>query len=106
MSIAQRRWFKLLVLLSRFGLVAMFLLAAGAKLYTVRDFVGNVANLVGARWAWPVTVLVITAELTTAFLLIAPRTVRLGSALAALLLLGFAAYAPFYVYVHHGEPFE
>ncbi|HYX42282.1 MAG TPA: MauE/DoxX family redox-associated membrane protein [Pyrinomonadaceae bacterium] len=106
MNITQRRWFKLLVLLSRFGLAAMFLFAAGAKLYTVRDFAGNVANLVGTSWAWPATVFVITAELTTALLLIAPRTVRLGAALAALLLVGFAAYALFYVYVQHGEPLE
>jgi uncharacterized membrane protein YphA (DoxX/SURF4 family) len=106
MTIWQRRWFKLLVLLSRFGLAAMFLFAAGAKLYTVRDFAGNLANLVGAGWAWPVTVLVILAELTAALLLIAPRTVRIGALLAALLLVGFAAYALFYVYVQHGEPLE
>src|SRR5437868_11663724 len=106
MAIAQRRWFKLLVLLSRFGLAAMFLFAAGAKFYTVRDFAGNVANLVGTSWSWPVTVLVIAAELTAALLLIGPRTVRLGGALAALLLVGFAAYALFYVYVQHGEPLE
>ena len=102
----QFRWFKILVLLCRFGLAALFLFAAGAKLYTLADFAGNVANLVGARWAWPATVLVIAAELTTALLLITPRTVRLGAALAALLLVGFAAYALFYVYVQHGEPLE
>ncbi len=100
------RWFKALVLLSRFGLAAMFLFAVGAKLYTIRDFVANMANLVGTRWAWPVTIIVITAELLAALLLITPRTVRLGGALAALLLVGFAGYALFYVYVQHGEPLE
>ncbi len=102
----QSRWFKVLVLLSRFGLALMFLFAAGAKLYTARDFAGNMANLVGPRWAWPVTVVVIIAELLAALLLIMPRTVRLGGALAALLLVGFAGYALFYVYVQHGEPLE
>jgi hypothetical protein len=102
----ERRWFQALVLLCRFGLAAMFLFAAGAKLYTIRDFAANVANLVGAGWAWPVTLLVVAAELTAALLLIAPRTVRLGGALAALLLVTFAGYALFYVYVRHGEPLE
>jgi len=35
-----------------------------------------------------------------------PRTVRVGAALAALLLVAFAAYALYYVYVLHGEPLE
>jgi uncharacterized membrane protein YphA (DoxX/SURF4 family) len=103
---AQRHWFKFLVLLCRFGLAAMFLFAVGAKLYTLRDFVGNMANLVGTRWAWPVTGIVIAAELLAALLLITPRTVRVGGALAMLLLLTFAGYALFYVYVQHGEPLE
>lgn len=102
----QTRWFKALVLLSRFGLAAMFLFAVGAKLYTIRDFVANMANLVGTSWAWPVTIIVSTAELLAALLLITPRTVRLGGALAALSLVGFAGYALFYVYVQHGEPLE
>jgi hypothetical protein len=106
MSVTQSRWFKILVLLCRFGLAAMFLFAVGAKLYTLRDFAGNMANLVGTRWAWPVTGIVIAAELLAALLLITPRTVRVGGALAALLLLTFAGYALFYVYVQHGEPLE
>ncbi|HEX8070378.1 MAG TPA: MauE/DoxX family redox-associated membrane protein [Pyrinomonadaceae bacterium] len=100
---AALKWF---TLLSRFGLAAMFLFAAGAKLYTARDFVANVANLVGTGWAWPVTVAVIAAELFAAVLLVVPRTVRWGAALAALLLVGFAGYALYYVYVQHGEPLE
>jgi DoxX-like family len=105
-TLTRARWFKLLVLLSRFGLAAMFLFAAGAKLFTLRDFVANLANLVGTSWAWPVTMLIVVAELTTACLLIVPRAVRVGALLAALLLVGFAAYALFYVYVQHGEPLE
>ncbi|HEX8472884.1 MAG TPA: MauE/DoxX family redox-associated membrane protein [Pyrinomonadaceae bacterium] len=97
---------KVLVLVSRFGLAAMFLLAAGAKLYTLNDFVANMANLVDVRWVWPVTLVVIAAELLAALLLIVPRTVRAGGALSALLLVGFAGYALYYVYVLHGEPLE
>jgi len=102
----MRRAFIGLVGLSRFALAALFLFAAGAKLYTITDFAGNIANLVGARWAWPVTIIVVAAELSAALLLIVPRTVRLGALLAVLLLVGFAAYALFYVYVQHGEPLE
>ncbi|HEX8179410.1 MAG TPA: MauE/DoxX family redox-associated membrane protein, partial [Pyrinomonadaceae bacterium] len=102
--VTRSRWFSILVLVCRFGLAAMFLFAVGAKLYTLRDFAGNVANLVGTSWSWPVTFVVIAAELTAALLLIVPRTVRLGGVLAALLLLTFAGYALYYVYVQHGEP--
>jgi hypothetical protein len=35
-----------------------------------------------------------------------PRTVRLGALLAAALLIGFSAFALYYVYVLHGEPLE
>lgn len=96
----------ILALVSRFGLAAMFLLAAGAKLYTLRDFAANMANLVEREWIWPVTLGVIVAELAAAVLLLWPRTIRLGGALAATLLLGFAAYALYYVHVLHGEPLE
>jgi hypothetical protein len=97
---------KVLVYISRFGLAAMFLLAAGAKLYTLRDFVGNMANLVDARWVWPVTLAVIGVEIVAALLLLVPRTARLGGILSAFLLVGFAAYALYYVYVLKGEPLE
>jgi uncharacterized integral membrane protein len=102
----MRGLLKWLTLLSRFGLAAMFLFAAGAKLYTARAFAVNVAYLVGTRWSWPVTVAIIAGELLAAVLLVVPRTVRLGATLAAVLLVGFAAYALFYVYVQHGEPLE
>ncbi|MBV9926394.1 MAG: hypothetical protein JOZ96_15350 [Acidobacteria bacterium] len=102
----RRRLLLILVQVSRFGLAALFLFAAGAKLFTVRDFAANLSNLVEANWVWPVACAVIAAELAAAVLLIVPRTARLGALLSAALLLGFAAYALFYVYVQHGEPLE
>jgi Methylamine utilisation protein MauE len=101
-----RRLLRILVVLSRFGLAALFLLTAGAKLYTFRDFVGNISNLVWTGWAWYAAVAVILAEVLAAVLLLLPRTVRLGGLWSAALLLGFAGYALYYVYVRHGEPLE
>jgi len=97
---------KILVHVSRFGLVALFLFAAGAKLYTIRDFAANLSNLVAESWVWPAAFAVIAAELVTAVLLLLPRTARLGALVSAALLVGFAAYALYYVYVLHGEPLE
>jgi uncharacterized membrane protein YphA (DoxX/SURF4 family) len=102
----MRRWLNILSLVSRLGLAAMFLFAAGAKLYTLADFVANLSNLVPDRFTWPVAVVVIAAEVVAAALLLVPRTARLGAALSALLLVGFAAYALYYVYALHGEPLE
>ena len=102
----MRRWLKLLSLVSRLGLAAMFLFAAGAKLYTLRDFVANLSNLVEDRLTWPVALAVIAAEILAAALLLWPRTARLGAAVSALLLAGFAAYALYYVYALSGEPLE
>jgi uncharacterized membrane protein YphA (DoxX/SURF4 family) len=95
-----------LVLLSRLVLVALWLFAAFAKLYTARDFAANVASLVGTRWAWAATCAVISLELLAALLLIIPRTVRAGALVSVLLLVGFAAFALYYVYVLKGEPLE
>jgi hypothetical protein len=100
------RLLRVLVQLSRFGLAALFLFAVGAKLFTLRDFAANVSNLVWAGWSWPVSIAVIALELVAALLLIVPRTVRIGGALAAVLLVGFAAYALYYTQVLHGEPLE
>lgn len=103
------RW---LVQLSRFGLAALFLFTAGAKLLIVRAFAANVAELLSASgfnyktWMWPITIAVIVAEVITALLLLLPRTVRIGALCAALLLVGFAGYALYYVYVLQGEPLE
>ncbi|HMH42925.1 MAG TPA: MauE/DoxX family redox-associated membrane protein [Pyrinomonadaceae bacterium] len=96
----------------RFGLAALFLFTAGAKLWILQKFVGNVAELLSSsninyeRWQWPVTVAVIAAEVVAAVLLIVPRTIRVGAVLSALLLIGFSAFALYYVYVLHGEPLE
>ena len=95
---------KWLVRISRFGLSALFLFTAGAKLWIVKGFAANVAELLSAtgfnqvRWMWPVTIAVISAEIITAILLLLPRTVRFGALLAAALLTGFSAYALYYRY--------
>ena len=96
----------------RFGLVALFLFTAIAKLAIINAFVKNMGELLSAsgfdyqRWSSPATIVVILAEIVTALLLIMPRTVRIGASLAAVLLIGFAGYALYYVYVLHGEPLE
>src|SRR5947209_6802464 len=107
-----RRVIKILVQISRFGLAALFVFTAGAKLAILKTFAGNVAELLSSaainydRWRWPVTIGVIAAELIVAGLLVVPRTARLGAFLAAMLLVGFSAFALYYVYVLHGEPLE
>lgn len=102
----MKRALKIFVHVCRFGLAALFLFAAGAKLFTIGDFNTNLSNLVEARWVWPVAIAVIASELLAAALLALPRTARVGACLAALLLAGFAGYALYYVYVLHGEPLE
>ena len=102
----RRLLLNVLVGLSRFGLAALFLFTAGAKLYTINDFVANLSNLVWTGWAWPVSIIVILAEVLTAVLLLLPVTVRLGGLSSSALLLGFAGFALYYVYVKHGEPLE
>ena len=98
--------------LSRFGLAAMFLFTAGAKLWILKTFVHNVAELLSSahinyeRWQWPVAITVIVAEIIAAALLMVPRTMRLGAILAALMLIGFSGFALYYVYVLHGEALE
>ena len=102
----MRRWLNILVTVSRFGLAAMWLFAAVAKLYTLHDFTFNLTNLVPERLASPVALTVIASELLAAVLLIIPRTARVGAALTALMLIGFALYGLHYVYVLKGEPLE
>jgi len=107
-----RRIFRIVVHLCRFGLAALFLFTAGAKLWILKTFAGSVAELLSAshvnyeRWQWPVTIGVIAFEIVTAILLIVPRTVRIGAVLAALMLIGFSGFALYYVYALHGEPLE
>ena len=97
---------------SRFGLAAMFLFAAGAKLTTIKAFSLNVSELLSAthinyaRWTWPTTIGVIVAEVVAAILLLWPRTARIGGLWAALLLTGFSSFALYYVNGLHGEPLE
>jgi len=104
--------FRIIVQLCRFALAALFLFTAGAKLWIVKAFAANVSELLASsgfnpvRWMWPVTIGVIAIEIVTAAILLLPRTVRLGALFAAALLIGFAAYALYYVYVLHGEPLE
>ena len=107
--VAVMKW---LVHISRFGLAALFLFTAAAKLAILKAFAANVAELLSAsgldyrRWMWPATIAVVVAELITAGLLLVPKTVRLGALCAAGLLIGFAAFALYYVYVLQGEPLE
>ncbi|HXT63450.1 MAG TPA: MauE/DoxX family redox-associated membrane protein, partial [Pyrinomonadaceae bacterium] len=58
------------------------------------------------RWQWPATIAVISIEVIAAILLLVPRTVRLGAATGGLLLIGFSAFALYYVYGMHGEALE
>ena len=96
----------------RFGLAALFLFTAGAKLWILAEFAGKVGELLSSmkmnyeRWQWPATIAVIVIELVLAALLIVPRTVRLGAAAAALLLIGFSVFALYYTYGLHGEALE
>jgi len=104
--------FRILVQLSRFALVVLFLFTAGAKLIIIKTFATNVGELLSAsgfnytRWMWPITIAVISMEIITAIFLLLPATARIGAVFAALLLAGFAGYALYYVYALHGEPLE
>ncbi len=108
----RQKLFRILVQFCRFVLAALFLFTAGAKLWIVKAFAANVSELLAAsgfnpvRWIWPVTISVIVVEVITAALLLIPKTVRLGALFAAALLVGFAGFALYYVYVLHGEPLE
>jgi hypothetical protein len=84
----------------------MWLFSAGAKLYTLEEFSFNMTNLVPERWAMPVTIMVIAFEVIAAVLLLIPRTARLGAVLTAAMLIGFALYGLYYVYILKGEPLE
>ena len=109
---ARSKLFHSLTVISRYGLAALFLFTAGAKLWIVGAFAENVKELLAASginpatWMWPVTTAVITVEILAAILLLLRRTVRVGAVLTATLLIGFSAFALYYVYVLHGEPLE
>ena len=99
-----RKIFRVAVLISRFGLAALFLFTAGAKLWIIKSFAANVGELVSAsgftqsRWTWPATIGVIVAEIIAAICLLYPRTVRIGAVVAAAMLIGFSAFALYYRY--------
>jgi hypothetical protein len=105
-------FFKWLIRISRFGLAALFIFTAIAKLAVIRGFVDNVGQLLtgsgfdAARWSWPVTIGVIVVEFLIAMLLLVRKTIRFGALAAATLLTFFAGYALYYVYALHGEPLE
>jgi hypothetical protein len=106
---AVRRW---LVHISRFGLAALFLFTAGAKLWILTEFVSKVAELLSSmgmnyqRWQWPATIAVIGVEILIAALLLVPRTMRIGAVAAGLLLMAFSAFALYYTYGLQGEALE
>ena len=108
----RQKVFRIIVQVCRFGLAALFLFTAGAKLWIVKDFAASVAELLAAsgwnpmRWMWRVTIAVIAVEIVTTIFLLWPRTVRAGALLAAALLIGFSGFALYYVYILHGEPLE
>ncbi len=99
-----RNTLRVAVVISRFGLAALFLFTAGAKLWIIKSFAANVGELVSAsgftqsRWTWPATIGVIVAEVITAICLLFPRTVRIGAIFAAAMLIGFSAFALYYRY--------
>jgi hypothetical protein len=103
---------RILIWISRFGLLALFLFTAGAKIAIIKTFAANVAELLSAsglnyeRWMWPATIAVIATEIVVAFLLLFRRTVRFGAVLGGLMLVGFSGFALYYVYILHGEPLE
>lgn len=108
----RQKLFRILVAISRYGLVVLFLFTAGAKIAIIKTFASNMGELLSAahlnynRWMWPMTVTVIAFEILTALMLLVPKTVRLGAVLAGLMLVGFSGFALYYVYVLHGEPLE
>ena len=101
-----------IVRVCRYGLAALFVFTAIAKVAILKDFVTNMGLLLSSsgfdsqRWSWRATIAVIGAEIVTAVLLVLQQTVRIGALCAAALLMGFAAYALYYVYGLHGEPLE
>jgi hypothetical protein len=104
--------FRIVVQICRFGLAALFLFTAGAKIAIAKAFAANVGELLtssgfnATRWMWPATIVVILSEIITAALLLISSKVRIGALLAGLLLVGFAGFALYYVYVLHGEALE
>ncbi len=110
--VTRSRLLTWLARISRFFLAALFLFTAGAKLAIINAFVENMGQLLSSsgfdyeRWSWPFTIALLAVEIGIAVLLLLPRTVRLGAVFSAVLLICFAGYALYYVYVLRGEPLE
>src|SRR4030088_3422713 len=74
-----RKILRAIVQISRFGLAALFLFTAGAKLAILKTSAGTVAELLSSasinyeRWRWPTTIGVIAAEEIVSGLLLIPR---------------------------------
>jgi len=98
--VVNRTVLKILVHISRFGLAALWLFAAGAKIYMRNDpthsFFKNMNELVGNSLAQPLAIAIICAEIIAAALLLWPRTARIGAVWSAALLISFAGYALYY----------
>ncbi|PYS49647.1 MAG: hypothetical protein DMF68_09410 [Acidobacteria bacterium] len=96
----NRTALKILVHVSRFGLAALWLFAACAKIYMRNDpthsFFKNMNELVGNSLAQPLAVVIICAEIIAAILLLWPRTARVGALWSVALLISFAGYALYY----------
>ena len=103
---------KWLARISRFFLAALFLFTAAAKIAIINAFAENVGQLLSSsgfdqqRWSWPLTIGVIALEIVIALLLLIRRTARVGAVLGGLLLMFFAGYALYYVYILKGEALE
>ena len=60
-----------MIRICRYGLAALFLFTAIAKLAIVKEFVKNMGELLASsgfdyqRWSWPATIVVIVAEIVT-----------------------------------------
>ena len=93
---------KIAIYVSRFGLAGLWLFAAGAKILMRNNpsesFFKNMPALVGDRWALPVAIAIISAEIIAAILLLWPRTARVGGIWSASMLIFFAGYALYYRY--------
>jgi hypothetical protein len=98
----SRKIFSVIVQISRFGIAALFLFTAGAKLWIAKAFAANVGELITAsgfspeRWTWPAFIGVISIEILAAVFLLLPRMVRLGALLSGAMLIGFSAFALYY----------
>src|SRR5260370_34770072 len=99
--IKRLSFLKWLVRISRFGLAALFLFTAGAKLAIAKTFAKNVSELLSAsgftyeRWMWPTTVAVVNAAINPALFRPGSPPRRTGAFMAAGVVIRFVAHQPF-----------